>query len=165
MTKHSCPQCGGQLGGPWGNRCYQCNRAGSPKTGENRKCPVCGRSFYVGGSQLKRYPGGGTYCSRDCTKIGISGQKFRLRKKETRRYITPGGYVLVKVGIHEWILEHRLKMQKKLGRKLERHEVVHHINGVRSDNRLRNLRLCASQSEHHRIHEKEKSGPYMRRKV
>lgn len=42
---------------------------------------------------------------------------------------------------HVEILEHRLVMERTLGRPLLRHEEVHHRNGDRTDNRLENLEL------------------------
>ncbi len=55
-----------------------------------------------------------------------------------------------------YVLEHRLFMEKKLGRYLDRKEVVHHINRVKDDNNIDNLELITNQAEHARLHKKLK---------
>lgn len=51
----------------------------------------------------------------------------------------------------KYIQEHRLVMEKHIGRYLLPHEVVHHINGVKHDNRLSNLVLFQSNADHLRV--------------
>ena len=104
------------------------------------QCLNCGKESYYEKAQKKHYPNRGKYCSRDC------GYQYHRKNPSQHRYVKPEGYVCIGDKY-----EHRLVMEKKLGRKLLRSEHVHHINGVKGDNRLENL-IIIKEAEHHKLH-------------
>ena len=65
----------------------------------------------------------------------------RPRRQPGERWYDDGGYVMVKLDPGPARHEHRLIMEDVLGRSLRKGESVHHINGVRDDNRPENLEL------------------------
>lgn len=52
------------------------------------------------------------------------------------------------------VYEHRIKLALSIGRPLAAGEIVHHINGKRSDNRISNLELYKSRHTHGADHKK-----------
>lgn len=84
-------------------------------------------------------------------------------KHKPEKYVNERGYVVL---TRENELEHRSIAKKMLGRDLHQNEIVHHINGKKKDNKLRNLCLM-DREKHEHFHawlrwKKEKSGLYPR---
>lgn len=82
-------------------------------------------------------------------------------KGKFKYWYKQNGYVLRKashpnVNKRGYIAEHRLVMERHLGRLLNEDEVIHHINGERDDNRIENLELHYNQSEHIKGEERKK---------
>ena len=61
------------------------------------------------------------------------------------------GYIRINLGGKKYIMEHRYIMEKHLGRKLEKWEHVHHIDGNKKNNNLKNL-IVMKKSQHHKLH-------------
>lgn len=80
------------------------------------------------------------------TKRGVHGDN---RQADGTRKINNNGYVVIK-SQGDWVLEHRLIMENKLQRKLLSDEHIHHINGIKTDNREENLKLL-SRLDHNQV--------------
>ena len=52
-----------------------------------------------------------------------------------------------------YVLEHKLVMENSLGKYLPKDAIVHHINGIRDDNRIENLQYFEDQSIHAKRHD------------
>ena len=68
------------------------------------------------------------------------------------------GYIRIKNREHPfcssngYVWEHRLVLEKKLKRYLKKEEIVHHLDGDKSNNKLYNLLLCGNQNKHLSVH-------------
>ncbi len=75
------------------------------------------------------------------------------------KYIGTHGYVWVVNKEHPMatvrgtVREHRLVMAEAIGRCLLPEESVHHINEIKNDNRIENLMLFRTESEHQKYHQ------------
>lgn len=121
-------------------RKYKTQKACSVECGNKLKrtdrdvvCKACGETF--------ERPHGKTqeYCSRSCAQRGRirTGQQAYPEGATT---LHTSGYILEKQD-GEWVMQHRLVMERFLGRKLLPNERVHHRNGKRDDNRKQNLEV------------------------
>jgi len=88
------------------------------------------------------------------------GGKYRTTAGYVYRY-SPNHPHATKSG---YVLEHRLVMEKHLGRYLKKKdpickdEQIHHINGIKDDNRIENLEL-SNVHKHRSMHTQGKNNP------
>lgn len=130
-------------------------------------CPTC-KKFFRRHGESKKYWRVRRYCSIKCSgtllkkghltwnkgKKGLWGSNSPSYKGG--KSVMTNGYVRILIpGTGSYQLEHRLVMEKKLGRKLKKGEIVHHINHNRQDNREENLELFI-KNEHDRMETKNR---------
>ncbi len=72
------------------------------------------------------------------------------------------GYILITAKDHPfcnhqgYIFEHRLIMENYIGRYLYKGEIIHHKDGNKSNNDIKNLELITSNSKHSKYHYDER---------
>lgn len=109
-------------------------------------CQGCGKSY------LARLDSAMKYCSNKCQAQGKNNPAYRGGVIEDDR-----GYKLVRetYGPHKsgkpYKYEHRLIVEKQIGRDLHTWEHVHHIDFNRTNNDPSNLEVM-SKAEHHKFH-------------
>ena len=117
----------------------------------SRKCLLCNKKFLVKRYKVKE--GHGKFCSNSCST------KFRWGKNGRK---SQRGYTLILLPSHPkkdrsgYVREHRIIIENILGRLLQSNEQVHHVNGNKSDNRIKNLIVLNSNSAHMRYHNSPK---------
>ena len=110
------------------------------------ECPVCG--LHV--EKIRKDGIRAKTCSIECSR------SYRGPKKNYKPFVMIGGYRYIYMPDHpyctnRYVAEHRIVMEKHLGRYLTDNEVVHHLNGDKTDNNIGNL-IVLSISDHSKLH-------------
>lgn len=137
-------------------------------------CDVCGKEFErpKGNVDKKRLSNDYTHtCSRSCSgkftkNVVVERQRKSIMETTPLGTVRPWGeYPVIFIGFdpannakytknggsNGWVREHTYVMESHLERKLTRGEVVHHIDGDKTNNSIENLHLM-SVAEHNRCH-------------
>lgn len=139
----------------YGNAEEPSHKNGRPLTGIFFNCEVCSKQIYRRISEIRKSKN--RFCSKECAYKKMKGELKKVIPIEKRHWrINRKGYLETTIRRIR-ILQHRWFMEKHLGRKLSNKEFVHHINGVKTDNRIDNLIVLDSglHSKEHKSTVKE----------
>jgi hypothetical protein len=128
-------------------------------------CAECSSSFYIKHRNIKNRK---TRLCVDCAKkSNARNTSERNRSRAGDNIVTRKGYLMQMDGYRKYIFSHRRAMAHHLGRKLEKGEVVHHIDFDKHNNQITNLYLTdpAGHSRAHTSLEKLARELYIQGKV
>src|ERR1700745_393067 len=103
-----------------------------------RQCAECGKELERRSGESPKRFAARRFCSRKCTAAAGSRRASVLaaeRDPSTYKVIERNGYLMEYVGGGRYQYQHRLVMEKHLGRKRLSNEVVDHGPGGKHDNR------------------------------
>lgn len=95
------------------------------------------------------------FCSSRCALVPCRTKEHQRKASKKANLIiikkyrgTGTKWYVNEMGRHQ----HRIVMEKILGRKLRKGEIVHHKDGDKKNNRPSNLELCKKQADHASLH-------------
>jgi len=127
------------------NKCSAMARANK----KTIKCDYCGKEFERILSAINKRQK--HYCSNECCYLDKAGKE---RNKPSNGIIMQEGYVFLHQKPNQYKAKHRIVMEQHLGRKLSSNEIVHHIDGNKTNNDISNL-VLVTRAEHVNIHRKQ----------
>ena len=125
--------------------CAQCQKIENYDETKGRLCRLCG-------NPLKRIarPRATSLCYQCYRENALKGPAHP-RWKGGRQFDKQTGYIYIHNPDGSKKMEHRLIWEKAHGKKLPEHWAVHHLNGIKTDNRPDNL-WALNKGDHGKAH-------------